>query len=110
LLVGAVLLHPRLPRATALQRLISFNDIVFGGVLACWGFIALGDGAPARSLQSLTYVSGYMLLIVNGFGFLLMSKERDDARMARLATTDDLTGLLNRRAFFERAEAARMLA
>lgn len=109
-LVGAVLLHPRLPRPTSLQRLIGFNDVVFGGALAFWGVVAMGDGAQARSLQSLAHVSGYMLLIVNGFGFLLMSKERDDARMERLATTDDLTGLLNRRAFFERAEAARMQA
>ncbi|MFC5459853.1 GGDEF domain-containing protein [Massilia niabensis] len=110
LLVGAVLLHPRLPEATSLQRLIGANDAVFGGALALWGVIAMLDAAPAPWLQVLAYVAGYMLLIVNGFGFLLMSKERDDARMERLATTDDLTGLLNRRAFFARADAARMLA
>lgn len=109
-LVGAVLLHPRLPGSTSLQRLIGVNDVVFGGVLALWGLIALGDASPPHWLHSLAYIAGYMLLIVNGFGFLLMSKERDDARMERLATTDGLTGLLNRRAFFERADAARMLA
>ena len=108
--VGAILLHPRLPGATALQRLIGANDLVFGGGLALWGCLTLADGVSADWLLSLAYIAGYMLLIVNGFGFLLMSKERDDARMERLATTDDLTGLLNRRAFFERADAARMLA
>ena len=51
-----------------------------------------------------------MLLIVNGFGFLLLCKEKDDREMALLATTDSLTGLVNRRAFFERTDAARMLA
>jgi diguanylate cyclase (GGDEF)-like protein len=60
--------------------------------------------------EAMAYIAGYLLLIVNGFGFILMSKQRDDARMERLATTDDLTGLLNRRAFFARAEAARLLA
>ncbi|MDB5748419.1 MAG: hypothetical protein JWP72_3267 [Massilia sp.] len=109
-LVGAVLLHPRLPGATPLQRLIGANDLVFGGALALWGVLEMLDAAPAHWLQALAYIAGYMLLIVNGFGFLLMSKERDDARMERLATTDDLTGLLNRRAFFARADASRMLA
>ena len=66
--------------------------------------------AVPRWTESLAYIAGYMLLIVNGFGFLLMSKQRDDERMERLATTDDLTGLLNRRAFFAQADAARMLA
>jgi diguanylate cyclase (GGDEF)-like protein len=47
-------------------------------------------------------------MIVNGFGFLLLCKQKDDAEMARLATTDALTGLPNRRAFLERAEQARL--
>ena len=109
-LVGAILMHPRLPGATSLQRLIGVNDVLAGGALALWGFLMIAGVAPSRALESLTYIAGYMLLIVNGFGFLLMSKQRDDMRMQRLATTDDLTGLLNRRAFFERADAARMLA
>ncbi|MET0981850.1 MAG: hypothetical protein ABWY02_07100 [Telluria sp.] len=109
-LVGAVLLHPRLAEATSLQGLIGANDAAFGGVLALSGVMALLDAARAPWLQALAHMAGYMLLIVNGFGFLLMSKERDDAHMERLATTDDLTGLLNRRAFFARADAARMLA
>lgn len=54
------------------------------------------------------YLAGYMLMIVNGFGFLLLCKQKDDARMARLASTDCLTGLPNRHAFMERAERARL--
>jgi diguanylate cyclase (GGDEF)-like protein len=48
-------------------------------------------------------------MIVNGFGFLLLCKQKDDALMRRLATVDSLTGMLNRRAFFERADSARQL-
>jgi diguanylate cyclase (GGDEF)-like protein len=107
---GALLMHPRLPGATSLQRLIGANDVIAGGVLAAWAMVAVA-GLPVSPLgESMAYIAGYLLLIVNGFGFILMSKQRDDARMERLATTDDLTNLLNRRAFFAQAEAARLLA
>lgn len=109
-LTGTILMHPRLPGASALRRLIGVNDVVSGGVLALWGFVVLAGIVAPRWLELLAFIAGYMLLIVNGFGFLLMSKERDDAHMVRLATTDDLTGLLNRRAFCAQADAARMLA
>jgi diguanylate cyclase (GGDEF)-like protein len=108
--IGALLMHPRLPGATALQRLIGANDMLTGAALAVWAGMVLAGLPTPRWSESLAYVAGYLLLIVNGFGFILMSKQRDDARMERLATTDDLTGLLNRRAFFARAEAARLLA
>ena len=107
---GALLMHPRLPGATSLQRLIGANDVIAGGVLAAWAMVAV-TGSPVSPLgEAMAYIAGYLLLIVNGFGFILMSKQRDDARMERLATTDDLTNLLNRRAFFAQAEAARLLA
>jgi diguanylate cyclase (GGDEF)-like protein len=108
--IGALLMHPRLARATALQRLIGANDVLAGGVLAAWAMFVLAGLPVSRLGEVIAYIAGYLLLIVNGFGFILMSKQRDDARMERLATTDDLTSLLNRRAFFARADAARLLA
>jgi diguanylate cyclase (GGDEF)-like protein len=107
---GMLLMHPRLQGATALQRLIGANDIGCGALLAVWALIVLLGGSITPAMEAVAYVAGYLLLIVNGFGFILMSKQRDDARMQRLATTDDLTGLLNRRAFFARADAARLLS
>jgi diguanylate cyclase (GGDEF)-like protein len=109
-ITGAILMHPRLAGATALQRTIGASDMGAGGVLAVWAMIALAGFPVPLWGEAMAYMAGYLLLIVNGFGFILMSKQRDDARMERLATTDDLTGLLNRRAFFARAEAARLLA
>ena len=106
-----ILLRPR-RRATLLQRIIGANDAVFAVSVGLWAANCLGSDAPLgqRAAQESAYLAGYLLMIVNGFGFLLLCKEKDDAEMARLATTDSLTGLPNRHAFLERAENARQAA
>ena len=110
LIIGGMLLLPLPGGATPLQRLIGVNGLICGALLAGWALPLLLGVAPVPAMQAMAYGAGYLLLIVNGFGFILMSKQRDDARMERLATTDDLTGLLNRRAFFTGADTARRLA
>lgn len=106
-----LLLRPR-RRASLLQRIIGGNDAVFAASVALWAVSCLSSDAPLgqRAAQETAYLAGYLLMIVNGFGFLLLCKEKDDADMARLATTDSLTGLPNRHAFLERAENARQAA
>lgn len=61
-------------------------------------------------VQYSAFLAAYLMMIVNGFGFLMLCKEKDDRALATLATVDSLTGLLNRRAFLERADSARLLA
>jgi diguanylate cyclase (GGDEF)-like protein len=97
-----------------LRRVIGINDGIFAvamGLRACTGIVQghLSIFTPGV-VQSATYLAGYLLMIVNGFGFLLLCKEKDDQQMALLATIDSLTGLVNRRAFFERTDSARLLA
>lgn len=105
-----ILLRPS-RRASPLQRIIGVNDAVFALSVACWAASCLGSDMPGqRAAQEYAYLAGYLLMIVNGFGFLLLCKEKDDAEMARLASTDSLTGLPNRHAFLERAELARQSA
>lgn len=106
-----ILLRPR-RRASLLQRIIGVNDAVFAASVALWAVSCLSSDVPLgqRAVQESAYLAGYLLMIVNGFGFLLLCKEKDDAEMARLATTDSLTGLPNRHAFLERAEIARQAA
>lgn len=106
-----ILLRPR-RRASLLQRIIGLNDAVFAVMVALWAASCLSSDVPLgqRTAQETAYLAGYLLMIVNGFGFLLLCKEKDDAEMARLATTDSLTGLPNRHAFLERAEYARQAA
>lgn len=98
-------------KAPLLQRIIGVNDGLFA--LAIWSWLLLQQGRIDTTLTpvgGLAYLFSYLMMIVNGFGFLLLSKQRDDIQMQRLATIDGLTDTLNRRAFFERADAARQLA
>jgi len=106
-----ILLRPT-RRASLLQRIIGVSDAVFAVSVSLWAASCLSSEAPLgqRAAQETAYLAGYLLMIVNGFGFLLLCKEKDDAEMARLATTDSLTGLPNRHAFLERAEHARQAA
>ena len=97
-----------------LQRLIGWNDVVFCAAMGARAVLAVTDRHQhvfaSGTLQTMTLFAGYLLMIVNGFGFLLLCKEKDDARMVQLATVDNLTGLINRHAFFDRTESARALA
>jgi diguanylate cyclase (GGDEF)-like protein len=106
-----ILLRPR-RRASLLQRIIGVNDAIFAVSVAVWAASCLSSDVPLGqdTVRESAYLAGYLLMIVNGFGFLLLCKEKDDAEMARLATVDSLTGLPNRHAFLERAEHARQSA
>ncbi|HEU4373908.1 MAG TPA: GGDEF domain-containing protein, partial [Telluria sp.] len=114
LFTGAMALMLLRPGASPLRRLIGLNDAVFFIVMSARGCSAVVSGQMSvfspSLVQSVTYLTAYLLMIVNGFGFLLLCKEKDDKAMALLATIDSLTGLVNRRAFFERTESARLLA
>ncbi|OON59261.1 GGDEF domain-containing protein [Massilia sp. KIM] len=116
-----ILLRPRrfatrhaagLRSASPLQLIIGVNDALFAAAVA----LSALDGLRGNALfgpgmaGEFAYLMGYLLMIVNGFGFLLLCKQKDDAEMERLATTDFLTGLPNRHAFLERAEQARLAA
>ena len=97
-----------------LRRLIGINDFIFFLAMSVRAWVGIVQGHSAMLapslVQSVVYLTGYLLMIVNGFGFLLLCKEKDDQKMAQLATIDSLTGLVNRRAFFERTDSARLLA
>jgi diguanylate cyclase (GGDEF)-like protein len=103
---AVVLLRPR--EAPLLQRIIGVNNILFALAIWSWlGFEGGSFGTAKTPMLGVAYLASYLLMIVNGFGFLLLCKQKDDAMMRRLATIDSLTGMLNRRAFFEHADSAR---
>jgi diguanylate cyclase (GGDEF)-like protein len=53
--------------------------------------------------ETLWLSAGMAILFFSPFGFLLMTSQRLQLRLDRLANEDELTGVLNRRAFLSRA-------
>ena len=100
--------------ASPLQRMMGLNHVLFCGVMLARAWVWVADPRShsfgATMVHAMTFLIGYPLMIVNGFGFILLCKLQDDRKMEELATVDGLTGLLNRRAFFERTETARALS
>lgn len=112
--VGAfVLLGPRRNRA-ALRWVIGIPNLLISLAFLVRAWVGATDGTltvfSIGPTQTMTYLVGYILLIVNGLGFLLLCKQRDERQMSALSTTDTLTGLVNRNAFMHEAERARSLA
>lgn len=108
--MATILLWPR-GGTPPLLRIIGMTDAVLALSVTVWVWSSLRqDGAQAMGsavIQSIAFFAGYMLMIVKGFGFLLLCKQEDDRKMLHLATIDSLTGLLNRYAFFDQAQTLR---
>ncbi|AIQ48968.1 hypothetical protein R70723_25985 [Paenibacillus sp. FSL R7-0273] len=54
-------------------------------------------------LEGMFYISLYLLMFLGTAGYMLLTREHTYAELERVATYDELTGLLNRRAFVLRA-------
>jgi diguanylate cyclase (GGDEF)-like protein len=64
-----------------------------------------GDSIMASAWLSVLSLEAFLMTIATAFILLAMSKERTELRHKTAAMTDPLTGLLNRRAFLQDAEA-----
>ena len=62
------------------------------------------DLGRASLLFGVLALEGLVFVIASGFTFVALTKERAEVAQRRAATIDSLTGVFNRRAFFERAE------
>ena len=83
--------------ATALLALV----VAARGVLVLtmpggWGWLSSG------LLQTLSSGAFYVLMLLGGFGFLLLSREQLQQELARLELVDPLTDVPNRRGFFDK--------
>ncbi|GIO36431.1 GGDEF domain-containing protein [Paenibacillus antibioticophila] len=54
--------------------------------------------------QNLSFLTLYLIMMLGNTGFVLLSKERADRELLKLASYDDLTGALNRRSFTLKAQ------
>ncbi len=62
------------------------------------------DLGTAPMLYGILALEGLVFVIASGFTFVALTKERAEVAQRRAATIDSLTGVFNRRAFFDRAE------
>ena len=67
-------------------------------------FADLQSQVAPNGVQLITFVFIMVMTILGSLGFILMIKERSDREVRKLALTDPLTGVLNRRAFVDHAE------
>jgi diguanylate cyclase (GGDEF)-like protein len=65
---------------------------------------AFATAVADNSYDGLLDLGIYAFIVAGSLAFLLMHKERSDEESSRLATTDPLTGVFNRRTFIELAE------
>lgn len=95
------------PVATAtnspLRRFIGISTALLALIIALRAALALPLGLTLLAnnwLQGLTFVGMYVQMLINGFGFLLLAREQQEAELLRLALVDPLTNAPNRRGFF----------
>jgi diguanylate cyclase (GGDEF)-like protein len=91
--------------ATMLRRFIATGTLLLASIIVLRGAGALlmpdsFGWMNNNGYQTLAFVGLYLLMLTNGFGFLLLSREKQDAELMRLAVIDPLTDAPNRRGFF----------
>lgn len=100
---------------------VNFMNFVISAIRAWYAVIIDGHNFVTPVLTNeLMFLWNYVLLLLNGIGFILLLKEQSDRQMADLTIRDPLTGLYNRRHFdaelrleisrFERGQSSFALA
>jgi diguanylate cyclase (GGDEF)-like protein len=104
-LAGAAALALRWREASLLRRALVLAIGLLALVVAARGILVLALPGGWRwltsaALSQLSTAALYLLMLVNGFGCLLLARERLQGELARLELLDPLTDLPNRRGFF----------
>ena len=89
--------------STPLRRFVGFSTAALALIIGLRAVLALPLGLSLASnnwLQSMTFGGMYLQMLINGFGFLLLAREQQEAELLRLAQMDPLTNAPNRRGFF----------
>jgi diguanylate cyclase (GGDEF)-like protein len=105
-LAGALALALGWREASLLQRFLALAIALLALVVAARALLVLampgGWGWLSNALlRQLATAALYLLLLLDGFGCLLLARERLQHELARLQVMDPLTGVPNRRGFFE---------
>lgn len=112
-ILTAILLF-REPDRTLLQKSICYLYFFAFAVMTLRAFVSFSrvnfDFVSSNPVQSLSYLTFYIVMFLGTFGYILLAKEKVDRELFRAATLDPLTGLYNRRAFMDLAQKALSLA
>jgi len=94
---------------TPLQKIMGTLYYLISLIMLSRGIAAL-TADPSMTVytpnlvQYLYYIGMYMFMILGTAGFILLSKEQSYEDLKRVATYDELTGILNRRSFIIQAQ------
>ncbi|MFC5480974.1 GGDEF domain-containing protein [Massilia suwonensis] len=104
-LLGAAALARGWRNASMLQRALAVTTALLALLVAARGILVLvmPDGWRWLShdlLRQLSTIAFYLLMLANGFGCLLLARERLQVDVARLETLDLVTEAPNRRGFY----------
>lgn len=109
-LLAAVLLRGRPQHRFRARRLLALCYLVGAAALIARGIAAwlapqeFGSALVSNTYQGFMYLGLHTVIVGGSLAFLLMHKERSEEEKSRMATTDPLTGVFNRRTFIELAE------
>ncbi|WP_291722898.1 diguanylate cyclase [Magnetospirillum sp. 64-120] len=96
-------------RMSPIQTVLVFSNtiIAVAALVRAWAAANSTQWAPGANLplNQALFAVAFVSSLADGFSFLLLVKEDADRDLLRLATTDSLTGLANRRFFLDRTEA-----
>jgi len=103
---GAVALARAWRGASMLRRYLLVSMLALTAALAARGVlaVALPEGwswIGADLIRMLAMAALYLMMLTNAFGYLLLSRERLQAELARLEVVDPLTDVPNRRGFYQ---------
>ena len=103
---GAVALAWAWRGASMLRRYLLVSMLALTAALAARGVVAvaLPEGwswIGADLIRMLAMAALYLMMLTNAFGYLLLSRERLQAELARLEVVDPLTDVPNRRGFYQ---------
>ena len=94
---GGSMLRRFLVIATAaLALLVAARGVLVLTMPGGWGWLSNG------LLQWASSAAFYLLMLLGGFGYLLLTREQLQLELARLALVDPLTDVPNRRGFFDK--------
>jgi diguanylate cyclase (GGDEF)-like protein len=93
------------------RLLVALSQLCHVGVSLWRGVTAATEGAPADLFgpfwfNAIVYIDGVLVYLAFAIGMILVDGQRLQSRLARLAASDPLTGLANRRGFIDRVAAA----